>query len=65
MTGADELNGWCEIAAFLKVSEVTAWRLERNDGLPVVRLCGRQVRASKIQICQWKEENSQKKPSAK
>ena len=50
MTGADELNGWCEIAAFLKVSEVTAWRLERNDGLPVVRLCGRQVRASKIQI---------------
>lgn len=65
MTDADELRSWGEIATFLKVSVVTAWRLERDDGLPVVRLCGRQVRASKIEICRWKEENSTKKPSVK
>lgn len=65
MTGTDELNGWGEIASYLRVSVVTAWRLERRKGLPVVRLCGTQVRASKIEICQWKEENSQKSPAVK
>lgn len=49
----DLLNGWGEIASFLRVSEVTAWRYERDGGMPVIRLFNGQVRASKDEIKAW------------
>ncbi len=32
----DMLNGWGEIAAYLRVSVVTAWRYERDGGMPII-----------------------------
>lgn len=49
----DELIGWGEIAGYLRVSEVTAWRYEKIGGMPVVRLFNGQVRASKAEIKAW------------
>jgi predicted site-specific integrase-resolvase len=49
----DELNGWGEVAGFLRVSVVTAWRYERDGGMPIVRLFNGQIRASKTEIKAW------------
>lgn len=40
MSGSDQLKGWKEIAAFLRVSERTAQRWEQERGVPVRRLPG-------------------------
>lgn len=49
----DLMNGWDEIAAFLKCSVVTAWRYERNGGMPIIRLFNGKVRGSRTEIRAW------------
>jgi predicted site-specific integrase-resolvase len=61
----DELNGWGEVAGFLRVSEVTAWRYERDGGMPVVRLFNGQIRASKIEIRSWIIKNDRDRKALK
>lgn len=50
---SDMLIGWDEIAGYLRVSVVTAWRYMRNGGMPVIRLYNGKVRASKAEIRAW------------
>lgn len=49
----DYLVGWDEIASYLKVSVVTAWRYEKVGGMPVIRVYTGKVRASKAEIREW------------
>ena len=49
----DELIGWDEIAAYLRVSVVTAWRYERDGGMPIIRMFNGQVRGSRTEIRAW------------
>ena len=49
----DELIGWDEIAAFLHVSRVTAWRYNTVGNMPVIRMCSGKVRASRQEIRRW------------
>jgi hypothetical protein len=51
--GEDMLNGWGEIATFLKCSVMSCWRYERNGGMPVARLYSGKVVASKAEIRAW------------
>lgn len=56
----DMMNGWDEIAAFLKCSVVTAWRKERDEGLPTIRIPGSMVRASRREVSAWILEKGRK-----
>lgn len=49
----DKLVGWDEIASFLKCSVVTAWRYERDGGLPIIRLYTGKVCGSKAELSAW------------
>lgn len=65
MTSDDMLVGWDEIAGFLRVSVVTAWRYERDGGLPIIRLYNGKVRASRAEISAWIILQGQKVPAVK
>lgn len=56
MGDAQELNGWGEIATFLRVSVRTAQKYERELGLPVLRLPGSKGRvfAQAAELEAWK-----------
>jgi|GEM_PF-3222297 predicted site-specific integrase-resolvase len=61
----DMLVGWDEIAGFLRVSVVTAWRYERDGGLPIIRLYNGKVRGSRAEISAWIILQGQKAPAVK
>ncbi len=63
-----DLTGWKEIAAFLRVSERTAQRFERELGLPVVRVReakGAFVRAVPSELRAWLERARDSAPDAR
>lgn len=57
MSNSPILNGWKEIAAFLKVHEETAQEMAKKRGLPVAKVGGR-VFASRNAIEAWVVKNS-------
>ncbi|WP_201327632.1 helix-turn-helix transcriptional regulator [Thermotomaculum hydrothermale] len=57
----DRLEGWKEIADFLGVSEKTATRWHKQDGMPVYQhKKGKRVYASKTELLNWLERKSHK-----
>lgn len=59
---SDILNGWKDIAAYLRVSEATARRYAKHDGLPVRKLAGRRVIALKNAVCAWALPPTRREP---
>ena len=49
----DMLRGWKEIADFLKISESTAIRYERNGNMPVIRLFNGQIVGMRSELKAW------------
>ena len=53
----DRLDGWKEIAAFIRRSEDTAQR-RAAEGMPVYKIPGNGVYAYKTEIRQWERRNA-------
>lgn len=49
-----KLEGWKEIASYLKISTRTAMRWEKNNNLPIYRDVNGKIFSSKIIIDDWK-----------
>lgn len=56
----DELVGWLEIAKYLRVSVVTAWRYHKDGGMPIIQIYTGKVRGSKTEIEAWKHKQRPK-----